>query len=93
MANVLINLTDVSYTYFDKPILAGLSWEIQAGQKIGLVGANGAGKSTLLGLILGQTRARHRRDLPRQRPHHRLPRARRGRTTPSPPPQWGRGSG
>ena len=54
MANVLINLTDVSYTYFDKPILAGLSWEIQAGQKIGLVGANGAGKSTLLGLILGQ---------------------------------------
>ena len=42
------------YTYFDKPILHGLSWEIQAGQKIGLVGANGGGKSTLLKLILGQ---------------------------------------
>ncbi len=54
MATVLINLTDVSYTYFDKPILQKLSWEIQAGQKIGLVGANGAGKSTLLRLILGQ---------------------------------------
>ncbi len=54
MATVLINLTDVSYTYFDKSILQKLSWEIQAGQKIGLVGANGAGKSTLLRLILGQ---------------------------------------
>lgn len=55
MASVIINLTDISYTYFDKPILQGLSWEIQAGQKIGLVGANGSGKSTLLRLILGQT--------------------------------------
>ncbi len=54
MANIILNLTDVSYTYFDKPILTGLSWEIQAGQKIGLVGANGTGKSTLLRLILGQ---------------------------------------
>ena len=54
MPNVLLNLTDVSYTYFDKPILRELSWEIQAGQKIGLVGANGTGKSTLLRLILGQ---------------------------------------
>lgn len=53
MATVVLNLTDVSYTYFDKPILATLSWEIQAGQKIGLVGANGTGKSTLLRLILG----------------------------------------
>ncbi len=54
MSNVLLNLTDVSYTYFDKPILQGLNWEIQAGQKIGLVGANGTGKSTLLQLILGR---------------------------------------
>lgn len=53
MANIILNLTDVSYTYFDKPILTGLNWEIQAGQKIGLVGANGTGKSTLLRLILG----------------------------------------
>ncbi len=53
MAAIIVNLNDVHHTYFDKPILTGLSWEIQAGQKIGLVGPNGGGKSTLLKLILG----------------------------------------
>ena len=54
MATVLLNLTDVSFTYFSRAILQGLSWEVQAGQKIGLIGANGGGKSTLLKLILGE---------------------------------------
>jgi len=54
MATIVINLSEVNYTCFDKPILRGLNWEIQAGQKIGLVGANGSGKSTLLKLILGR---------------------------------------
>jgi ATP-binding cassette subfamily F protein 3 len=54
MSTVLLNLTDISYTYFTHPILSGLNWEIQAGQKIGLIGPNGGGKSTLLKLILGQ---------------------------------------
>ena len=51
---MLLNLTDISYTYFTHPILSGLNWEIQAGQKIGLIGPNGGGKSTLLKIILGQ---------------------------------------
>ena len=54
MAAVLVNLSDVNFTYFDRPLWRGLNWEIQAGQKIGLIGANGSGKSTLLKLILGQ---------------------------------------
>jgi ATP-binding cassette, subfamily F, member 3 len=54
MSTVLLNLTDISYTYFTHPVLRDLNWEIQAGQKIGLIGANGGGKSTLLRLILGQ---------------------------------------
>ena len=54
MSTVLLNLTDISYTYFTHPVLRDLNWEIQAGQKIGLIGPNGGGKSTLLKLILGQ---------------------------------------
>ena len=53
MAAIIVNLSDVNHTYFDKPVLTALSWEIQAGQKIGLVGPNGGGKSTLLKLVLG----------------------------------------
>ncbi len=56
MAPVLVNLSGVHFTYFDKPILVGLDWEIQAGQKIRLIGPNGAGKSTLLlRLLHGQS--------------------------------------
>jgi ATP-binding cassette, subfamily F, member 3 len=54
MSTILLNLTDIAYTYFTHPILRDLTWEIQAGQKIGLIGPNGGGKSTLLKLILGQ---------------------------------------
>jgi ATP-binding cassette, subfamily F, member 3 len=53
MAAVLVNLSDVNFTYFDRPLWRGLNWEIQAHQRIGLIGANGTGKSTLLRLILG----------------------------------------
>jgi ATP-binding cassette subfamily F protein 3 len=35
-------------------IFAGLSWEVQHDQKIGLVGPNGAGKSSLLKCIIGE---------------------------------------
>ena len=66
MSTVLLNLTDISYTYFTHPILSGLNWEIQAGQKIGLIGANGGGKSTLLKLILGQLAPETGLDFPGQ---------------------------
>lgn len=54
MSSIIVNVDKVTYHHGPLLVLENLSWEIQAGQKIGLVGANGAGKSTLLRLIAGE---------------------------------------
>jgi ATP-binding cassette subfamily F protein 3 len=53
---IIVHLHDIVHHYGARQVLAGLDLEIQAGQKIGLVGANGTGKSTLLGIIAGEIR-------------------------------------
>jgi ATP-binding cassette subfamily B protein len=49
-----IEVRDLTFTYpeTDKPALEGLSFTIQPGQKLGLIGPVGGGKSTLLSLLL-----------------------------------------
>ena len=54
MSSIVINIDRVSFYHGAELILENLAWEIQAGQKIGLVGPNGAGKSTFLKLIVGE---------------------------------------
>jgi ATP-binding cassette subfamily F protein 3 len=51
---IIVNLDNIVHSYGTQTVLDGATWEIQAGQKIGLVGPNGAGKSTLLQIIAGQ---------------------------------------
>ena len=56
--NPLLVLEDVVAGYHtdegDKPILRDINLNLQAGQRIGLLGVNGAGKSTLIKTIAGE---------------------------------------
>ncbi len=57
MAEIVANLDKVSVSLAGRPIFGDLSWELQHGQRVGLVGPNGAGKSTLLKLIAQELEA------------------------------------
>ncbi|MBN2007546.1 MAG: ABC-F family ATP-binding cassette domain-containing protein [Anaerolineae bacterium] len=54
MSTIVVNVNKVTFYHGALRVLQDIAWEIQAGQKIGLVGPNGAGKSTLLRLIAGE---------------------------------------
>ena len=49
----LLRVSNIIKTFAGVPVLQDISWQIEAGRKIGLVGANGSGKSTLLNLLSG----------------------------------------
>ncbi|HEX4322477.1 MAG TPA: ABC-F family ATP-binding cassette domain-containing protein [Acidobacteriaceae bacterium] len=51
----LVELNDVHYSIGERTLLDGLSFNITAGMRVGLVGPNGSGKTTLLRLLLGQS--------------------------------------
>lgn len=51
---IQIQLSNVTLVLGAKRIFENLNWEIQLGQKIGLIGLNGAGKSSLIRLIIGE---------------------------------------
>ena len=50
----MIEFQNVSFAYEkDHPVLKDLSFRIEKGEAVGLIGANGAGKSTVMKLLLG----------------------------------------
>ena len=50
----MIQFKNVSFSYApEHPVVENLSFSIQAGESVGLIGANGAGKSTIMKLMLG----------------------------------------
>ena len=52
MALILIN--DLSISFGGSRLLDGVTLQIEAGERIGLLGRNGSGKSTLMNLLAGQ---------------------------------------
>jgi len=49
----LISCQALRVVFGDRPLLAGANLQIDAGERIGLVGRNGEGKSTLLEILAG----------------------------------------
>jgi len=49
----LVSLRDVDFAYDERPVLRRISFDLQAGDFVGIVGPNGSGKSTLIDLIDG----------------------------------------
>jgi ATP-binding cassette subfamily F protein uup len=51
----LVELKDLRYSVGGRTLLNGLTFNVTAGMRVGLVGPNGSGKTTLLRLLLGET--------------------------------------
>ena len=56
-----IDLTDVSFSYGREDVLQHITFSIERGDYVGMIGPNGGGKTTLLKMILGLLRPTHGR--------------------------------
>src|SRR5215212_5006666 len=50
----LLEATNVSFAYGDKPVLRDVRISLAPGEVVALIGPNGSGKSTLIKSLLGQ---------------------------------------
>jgi ATPase subunit of ABC transporter with duplicated ATPase domains len=51
---MLVQLNSVDFDFAGETILSNVTWQVNRGDKIGLVGPNGCGKTTVLRLMAGE---------------------------------------
>ena len=81
----VLQLSGVDFSYGHVQVLFGLSFEVQRGEVLALLGTNGAGKSTALRVAAGLEIAGSRRR-PTERPGHHLHHPRAAEPARHPPP-------
>ena len=54
---MLVSLENVAFGYGGNLIFSGVTFAINEGERVGLIGANGEGKTTLIKLISGELEA------------------------------------
>ena len=53
----MLNVANISKLQGGETLYSKVNFQINPGEKVGLVGANGSGKSTLFRMIIGEERA------------------------------------
>ncbi|HJE70562.1 ATP-binding cassette domain-containing protein, partial [Pseudomonas oryzihabitans] len=53
----LLKFTNVSLAFGVTPLLDGVSWQIERGERVCIIGRNGTGKSSLLRIVKGEQQA------------------------------------
>lgn len=51
---LVMEVSNISYFYNDKPVIKDFSTTIMRGDRVGIIGPNGSGKTTLLNILLGK---------------------------------------
>ena len=54
MCPMIINVVNLGKTFVADPVISGVSFHVEEGEKAAIVGPNGAGKSTILKMIVGE---------------------------------------
>ncbi len=54
IGNEILEVEEISKSYGDLEVLNGISFKVEKGDKIAIIGSNGAGKTTLLNILMEQ---------------------------------------